>query len=144
MNPLMIKKILMGAKVFVIAGIVFYAFTVLKTCEENRVAERDGAIVANAEKVTAQANAADLATANAQLAAIAKAQADALTAAAKARAVTDSQFLEIRKTQAEQKAVLEGNKLNRVVRENPEAVERLANKATRERFDEVESIFDGT
>lgn len=144
MNPLMIKKAVMAAKVFVIAGIIMYALTVVKSCEENRVAERDAAIAANADKVTAQANAADLATANAQLEAIAKAQANALTEAAKARGRIDSQFSEIQKTQAEQKSILEGNQLNRVVRSNPEAVERLANKATRERFDEVEQIFDGT
>ena len=141
MNPLTILK---GAKVFIIVAVLGYGLTVLKGCEENRVAERDAAIAANAEKVSAQANAAHLAVANQQLEAITKAQADALTAAAKARVEIDNRFIEIQKIQAEQKEILEGSKLNRVVKKNPEAVERLANKATRERFNEVEQIFDGT
>ena len=141
MNPLTILK---GAKVFIIVAVLGYGLTVLKGCEENRVAERDAAIAANAEKVSAQANAELLAVANQQLEAISKAQANALTAAAEARVEIDNRFIDIQKTQAEQKEILEDNKLNRVVKKNPEAVERLANKATRERFDEVEQIFDGT
>ena len=141
MNPLMILK---GAKVFVIVAVLAYGLTVLKGCEANRVAERDAAIAANAEKVSAQANAAALATANAQLEALAHATASALQAAAEARIKTDSEFIEIRKAQQEQKALLEGNKLNRAVGGKRELVERLANRATRERFDEVEGIFDGT
>ena len=141
MNPLTILK---GAKVFIIVAVLGYGLTVLKGCEENRVAERDSAIAANAEKVSAQANAELLAVSNHQLEVIAKAQADALTAAAKARVEIDNRFIEIQKIQAEQKEILEGSKLNRVVKKNPEAVERLANKATRERFNEVEQIFDGT
>ena len=45
--------------------------------------------------------------------------------------------------QAEQKALLEGDRLERAVRGKRELVERLSNRATRERFDEVEEIFNG-
>ncbi len=141
MNPLMILK---GAKVFVIVAVMAFGLTVLKTCEKNRVAERDAAITANAEKVSAQANAANLDIANQQLQVIAEAQANALEAAAAARVKIDTEFQEIRQVQNEQKSLLEGNRLNNAVAGRRELIESLANKATRERFDEVEAIFDGT
>ena len=142
MNPLAILK---GAKVFLIIGVVIATLAFLNKCEDTRVLERDAAITANAEKVSAQANAAALAIANAQMLAMAEATTASLQAAAEARAVIDEQFAAIQKTQNEQKALLEGNKLNRVLSgRGRERVERLMNKATRERFDEVEAIFDGT
>ncbi len=142
MNPLSILK---GAKVFLIIGVAIATLSFLNKCENTRVLERDAAITANAEKVSAQANAAALTIANGQMLAMAEATAASLQAAQEARAIIDAQFQEIRKTQAEQKAVLEGNKLNRVLAgRGRERVERLMNKATRERFDEVEAIFDGT
>ena len=139
LNPLSLLK---GAKVFLIVGVIAFGLTVLKNCEANRVAERDAAITANAEKVSAQANAAALATANAQMVALAEATASALQAAAEARVQVDAQFLEIRDHQMEQKSVLEGNRLNVLVGKKKGLIERLANKATAERFREVEEIFD--
>jgi len=142
MNPLLILK---GAKVFLIIGVAIATLSFLNKCEDTRVAERDAAITANAEKVSAQAHAAALKISNDQMLAMAEATAASLQAAAEARAVIDTQFAEIQNTQQEQKVLLEGNKLNRVVSgRGRERVERLANRATRERFDEVETIFDGT
>ena len=142
MNPLAILK---GAKVFLIIGVAMATLAFLNKCEDTRVLERDAAITANAEKVSAQANAAALTISNAQMLAMAEATAASLQAAAEARAVIDGQFAEIQKTQQEQKALLEDNKLNRVLSgRGRERVERLMNKATRERFDEVEAIFEGT
>ena len=142
MNPLAILK---GAKIFLIIGVVIATLAFLNKCEDTRVLERDAAITANAEKVSAQANAAALATANAQMLAMAEATTASLEAAAKARVQIDAEFQEIQKTQREQISVLESNKLNRVLYgRGRERVERLMNKATRERFDEVEEIFDGT
>ena len=142
LNPLSILK---GAKVFMIIGLATATLVFLNKCEDTRVVERNAAITANAEKVSAQANAAALAISNAQMLAMAEATAASLQAAAEARAVIDGQFAEIQKTQQEQKALLEDNKLNRVLSgRGRERVERLMNKATRERFDEVEAIFDGT
>ena len=141
MNPLMILK---GAKIFVIVAVLGYGLTVLKGCEDNRVAERDATIVANANKVSAQANAATLAIANAQLEALTEQRDEAQRQAEQAQRESAVRVREVRKLQGEQKALLEGNKLNEAVRNNRERIERLANKATRERFDEVEAIFDGT
>lgn len=141
MNPLMILK---GAKIFVIVAAMTYGLTVLKSCEANRVAERDATIVANANKVSAQANAATLAIANAQLEAITKQRDKAQAQAEEAQRLSTARVLEVKKLQAEQKALLEGNRLNEAVRNNRELVERMANRATRERFNEVENIFDGT
>ncbi len=141
LNPLAILK---GAKIFLIIGVLAFGLMVLNTCEKNRVAERDAAITANAEKVSAQANAAALATANAQLEAIARATAAALEAAAKARVEIDTRFVEIQKTQNEQKSLLESNRLNALVKRKRSLILLRVNKATRERFDEVEEIFDGT
>ncbi len=142
LNPLAILK---GAKVFLIIGAAIFLTSTLKTCEKNRVAERDAAITANAEKVSAQANAAALATANAQLEAIATATAAALVAAAEARVAIDDRFIEIQKTQQEQKAILEDSRLDKLISGRKKSLVLLrVNKATRERFDEVEAIFDGT
>lgn len=141
MNPLTILK---GAKVFLIIGVIAGSLGVLNKCENNRVAERDAAITANAEKVSAQANAANLAIANRQLEAITKAQAEALLAVAQAREKIDEQFVHLQKTQQEQKSLLEGNRLNDAVRSKRSLIVIRANKATRERFDEVEDIFDGS
>jgi hypothetical protein len=139
MNPLAILK---GAKIFLMIGTVIFALTVLKTCEKNRIEERNAAIAANAEKVTAQANAAALATANAQLEAITKATNKALEDAARAQDEVAAEFAEIKKGQAEQKALLEGDRLQKAIRSKRELVENAVNKATRERFDEVEEIFN--
>ena len=141
MNPLMILK---GAKVFVIVAVVAYSLSVMKGCEENRVAERDATIVANANKVSAQANAATLAVANAQLESIIEQRDQAQRDADVAMEVATTHVREIKKLQAEQKTLLEGNRLNEAVRGKRSLIVIRANKATRERFDDVEDIFDGT
>jgi hypothetical protein len=61
-----------------------------------------------------------------------------------ARAIIDEQFEEIERTQRENNRLLEGNRLNNAVRAKPGLIENRANAATRERFDEVEDIFDGS
>jgi len=141
MNPLMILK---GAKMLAILAVLTYGLTTLKSCEDNRVAERDATIVANADKVSAQANAATQAIANAQLEAITEQRDEAQKEADIARVVIDEQFVEIERTQREQNRMLEGNRLNEAVRGKRSLIVIRANKATRERFDAVEDIFDGT
>jgi hypothetical protein len=141
MNPAMI---LSGAKMLAIIAVLMYATSFLKGCEENRVLERDATIVAAADKVSAQAHAANLAIANAQLEAITKERDRALADAVVAQAETAAEFATIEQDHAVQMGMLEGNRLNVAIRGNRERIEKLANDATRERFDEVESIFDGT
>ena len=141
MNPLMFLK---GAKIFVIVAVLAYGLSVLKGCEETRVLERDAAIVANANKVSAQVNAANMATANAQLRAATKARDKAIADSEIALKEAAIKFSTIKKEHAVQTALLEGSRLNQAIRGKRELVEGLANKATRERFDEVEAIFDGT
>lgn len=141
MNPLMILK---GAKMLAIVALLTFGLTTLKKCEDNRVAERDAAIVANANKVSAQAHAAVLAQANAQLEAVREERDRSQRQAELARAIIDEQFEEIERTQRENNRLLEGNRLNNAVRAKPGLIENRANAATRERFDEVEDIFDGS
>lgn len=141
MNPLMILK---GAKLLAILAVLTFGLTTLKTCEANRVAERDATIVANANKVSAQAHAANLAIANQQLEAITKQRNQAQADADQARVVIDEQFEEIERTQRDNNSLLEGNRLNEAVRGKRSLIVIRANKATRERFDDVEDIFDGS
>jgi len=136
--------ILKGAKVLAIVLLMTYGLTTLKSCEDNRVAERDATIVANANKVSAQAHAANLAIANQQLEAITEQRNEAQAAADQARVVIDEQFEEIERTQRDNNSLLEGNRLNEAVRGKRSLIVLRANKATRERFDDVEDIFDGT
>lgn len=141
MNPMMILK---GAKWFAIAGLAAFVLYQFNAFVKSERAETDALITANATAVSAQARAQALATANAQLEAVNRAQTDALLKAAEAQEELRQEFAEMRKTQLEQKELLEGDRLNRAVRGKREWVERLSNRATRERFDEVEEIFDGS
>lgn len=141
MNPLMILK---GVKLLAVVALLTFGLTQLKTCEANRVAERDAAIVANANKVSAQAHAANLAIANQQLEAVAQQRAAALRDAELAREVAEEQRKEIDRVHKENTALLEGNRLNEAVKGKRSLIVIRANKATRERFDEVEDIFDGS
>lgn len=140
-NPMMILK---GSKFFIIAALVAYGLWFVNDYRKDQQAERDALITANAERVSAEARAQTIDIANQQLRAVNKAQTEALLAAAKAQEEMAVQFSEIQKTQQEQKALLEGDRLQKAVRGKRELVERLSNRATRERFDEVEDIFDGS
>ena len=139
MNPLTILK---SAKVFVIAGVVLFGLMMVNSFLKNERAETDALITANATAVSAEARAQTLATANAQLEAIAEAQAEALRQASVAMEEPAERFQAIEETQREQTAVLEGQRLQNAIRGKRTLVERLANRATKERFDEVESIFN--
>jgi hypothetical protein len=103
--------ILKGAKMLAIVALLTFGLTTLKKCEDNRVAERDAAIVANANKVSAQAHAAVLAQANAQLEAVREERDRSQRQAELARAIIDEQFEEIERTQRENNRLLEGNRL---------------------------------
>lgn len=139
LNPLTILK---GAKVFVVVAIIAAALGMLNKCEDNRVAERNAAIEANAAKVSAQANAAAMATANKQLEVITKAYEESVKEMMEAQARTEEQFVQIQITQNEQLDVLETKRLETLVKKKRSLIKRLMNKATQERFDEVESIFN--
>ena len=141
MNPMAILK---GSKFFVIAALVGYGLWFVNDWRQDQAAQRDALITANADAVSAKAQTQAFATANAQLEAIAETQAEALVAASAAMQESAEQFQEIQRVQQEQSAVLEGNRLNNAIRGKRELVERLSNRATRERFDEVEAIFDGS
>jgi len=136
--------ILKGAKLLAILAVVTFGMTQLKTCEANRVAERDATIVANADKVSAQANADAMARANLRLEAITKQRNESQAAADAAEKDADVLFKEIDLQREENSRLLEGNRLNEAVRGKRSLIVLRANKATRERFDEVEDIFDGT
>jgi hypothetical protein len=140
MNPLMILK---GMKVFVIAGVLLYGLTMVNDYRKDQQAKTDALITANAKAVSAEARAQTIAIANAQLEAITEAQSQALIAASEARSQIDEQFKQIQKTQNEQKSLLESNRLNEAVKGKRTLIVLRANRATKERFDEVESIFDG-
>ena len=141
MNPLMILK---GAKWFAIAGLVAFALYQLNDYRKTEQAETDALITANATAVSAEAKAQALATANAQLEAVNRTTTEALLKAVEKQEELREEFNKFRKTQLEQKELLEGDRLNRAIRGKREWVERLSNRATRERFDEVEEIFDGS
>lgn len=136
--------ILKASKFFVIAGVLGYGLYIVNDFRLDQQAKTDALITANATAVSAEARAQTLTTANAQLEAISKAQTEALRQAAAAMEESAERFREIEQNQQEQKALLEGNRLNEAIRGKRELVERLSNRATRERFDEVEQIFDGT
>ena len=139
MNPLMIVK---GLKMFAILGVLMYGLTMVNDFRKDQQAKTDALITANADAVSAKARTQVLATANAQLEAVSKTQAEALRLSAIAMARSAEQFKEISVAQEEQTRVLEGNRLADAIRGRRDLVELLSNKATRERFDEVENIYN--
>lgn len=136
--------ILKGSKFFIIAALVAYGLWFVNDYRNDQQEQRDALITANADAVSAKAQTQAFATANAQLEALAETQAEALVAASAAMEESAEQFQEIRRVQEEQSQMLEGNRLNNAIRGKRTLVERLSNRATRERFDEVEAIFDGS
>ena len=142
MNPMAILK---GSKFFVIAALVGFGLWFVNDWRLDQAAQRDALITANADAVSARAQTQVFATANAQLEAIAETQAQALEEARVAMEEARRQNAEIRATQLAQKAVLEDTtRLQNAITGRRTLVQRLANRATRERFDEIEAIFDGT
>lgn len=144
MIPLNPMAILKGSKFFIIAALVAYALWFVNDYRQDQNAQRDALITANATAVSAEAKMQVIATANAQLEAITESQAKALVAASAAMEESAERFQAIEQNQQDQKALLEGNRLNEAVRGKRTLVQKLANDATRERFDEVENIFDGS
>lgn len=142
--PISPAAILKGSKFFVIAALVAYGLWFVNDYRKDQQEQRDALITANATAVSAEAKTQVLATANAQLEAISEAQAEALVAATAAMEESTERFQVIEQNQQEQKELLEGNRLNNAIRGKRTLVQRLANRATRERFDEVEAIFDGS
>ncbi len=141
MNPLSLMK---SGKFYIGAVVVLALVWSVNGFLANERAETQALIDANATSVSAQAEAQTLKTANAQLEAVAAAQSLALEQAGEAMKEAAEQFEAIQRTQLEQKAVLEDlSKLERAVDGRHTLVVRLANRATRERFDEVEAIFNG-
>lgn len=139
MNPMAILK---GSKFFVIAALVGYGLWFVNDYRNDQAAVRDALITANADAVSAKAQAQTFATANAQLEAITETQAEALRQASVAMTESAERFRAIEETQQAQTEVLEGQRLQNAIRGKRTLVERLANRATKERFDEVESIFN--
>lgn len=138
-DPFTMLKMAKPIGILVLAGFILYMVNDYRKAEQ---AEADALITANAAAVSAKARAQTLATANAQLEATLQAQNESINAMVEANRRISEQYNEIRATQLEQKALLEGDRLQKAVRGKRELVERLSNKATRERFDEVEDIFN--
>lgn len=142
MNPLMILK---GAKVFLILGVITFGLTMVNGFMKDQRNLRDSVITVNAEKVSAQAHAQTLATANAQLKKIAETEKRFRKETQAALFQLNETFTEIRLEQHRQTEVLQGDRLSTLANSRKQnLIERLSNKATRARFDEVEEIFDGS
>jgi len=142
MNPLTILK---GAKVFLIVGVLSFGLMTVRDFMKDQRNLRDSIITVNAEKVSAQARAQTLETANAQLEKIAavneKFRADTQIALEN----LNETFTGIRLEQINQTQVLEGNRLNTLANSRKQdLIEKQSNRATRARFDEVEAVFDGS
>jgi hypothetical protein len=139
MNPLMILK---GAKVFLIAGVVLYGLTMVNDYRKDQQNKTDALITANATAVSAEARAQTLVIANAQLEAITSAQSEAIKRSSIAMEESASRFKKIQETQEKQSRLLEGTRLNEAIRNKRGLIVRFSNKATRDRFDEVQDIFN--
>ena len=133
-----------AVKGIAILAIVTLTLTTVRGCMKDQQAMRDALVEETAAKINAQARAETLQHANQQLQAFIETQAESLKVAIETREQLDRQFNEIRTEQLAQKQVLEGDRLSRAISGKRELVERLANRATKERFDEVENIFNSS
>jgi len=137
--------ILKGAKVFLIVGVLSLGLMTVRDFMKDQRNLRDSIITVNAEKVSAQARAQTLETANAQLEKKAEINLRFREATKIALENLNETFTGIRLEQAHQSQVLEGNRLSTLANSRKQnLIERLSNKATRARFDEVEKVFDGS
>ncbi len=141
LNPVSILK---GVKVFLILGVISFGLIMVNSFLKDQREVRNSLITANAEKVSAQARAEVFAHANLQLEARIDTQDKLAAATQDSLENLNEDFTAIRIEQARQTVVLEGDRLSRLIDKKQELIKRLSNKATRARFDEVESIFDGS
>jgi len=141
LNPMSILK---AAKPYLILGVISFGLIMVSVYLKDQRELRNSLITANAEKVSAQARAEVYAHANIQLEARIDMQEELAVARQESLENLNETFTAIRLEQAQQTEVLEGDRLSRLIGKKQELIERLSNKATRARFDEVESIFDGS
>ena len=139
MNPMSILK---GAKVFLILGVISYGLITVNSFMKDQRALRDSVITVNAEKVSAQAQAQELANANVLLEAKAEIEARFRADTQRELEELNETFTQIRLEQSTQTQILEGTRLQNAMDKRHTLVVRLANRATRKRFDEVEGIFN--
>ena len=141
LNP---TSILKGVKAFLILGVISFGLLMVNSFLKDQREVRNSLITVNAEKVSAQARAEVFAHANLQLEAVIETN-DRLTAETQ-ESLKDlnETFTAIRLEQAQQTEVLEGDRLSRLIDKKQELIELRSNKATRARFDEVETVFDGS
>ena len=136
---------LKGAKVFLILGVITFGLIMVSNFMKDQRSLRNKVITVSAEKVSAQARVQELANANEQLEAKANIEVVFREETRLALYELNETFTQIRLEQESQKQVLEGGQLNRLANSRKQnLIERLSNKATRARFDEVEAIFDGS
>lgn len=131
------------AKFAAVIGLVTLALITYRQMEADKQNLRDAVITANAEKVTVQARAQELENANRQLE-VALSITEQSIAASNAAIIDLNRAREIAQEEADrQRDVLEdANRLQLIANRRTSLLERMVNRATKERFNELESLFN--
>ncbi len=130
---------------FLILGVITFGLIMVNNFMKDQRLLRATVITVNAEKVSAQARVQELVNAKVQLEAVIEVENRFREETRRELEELNETFTQIRLQQESQKQVLEGDQLNRLANSRKQnLIERLSNKATRARFNEVEAIFDGS
>jgi len=140
MNPKMIIFGLLGLALVSFGMYALKTYNQLKADEKARIQ----AIITLTENVAKEASRADNQETRANIAEANNENLKAsLAAAQEAQTKINSEFTEFRSTANSQIAVLQKHDLGKLLEAKPELVLRNVNKATAERFKQVEGLLDG-
>jgi len=136
------SAIVSAVKWAAVVGVVTLALVIYQQNQKDARNMRDSLITVNAEKISQQARAQELENANVVLESALQISLESHAASAKAVEELNEQFAEARIESTEQQAVFDDHDLQNLANHRPETIERLSNRATKERFDELEDLFN--
>jgi len=140
----MVSKWFSLAKFAAVIGLCAYALVTFNAARNEAADLRDAIITESAAKISSQAEAQELRNAQILLEDALQIQIDSINRANAAIRELNAEYSEYRREADAQIAVFAEHDLEALTNAKPELLERLANRATRQRFDEFELVFDGT
>lgn len=131
------SAIFAGAKIFAFIGLAYLAIDTVRDFMADQKAKTEALITANADKVGAQAMAQELKNANILMAQSLEIQKESLAIATKNIALLNEQYAEFRAIKNKEAAVFAEHDVEALTRAKPKMLERLANRATKARFEDL-------
>lgn len=134
--------IISGVKWAAIIGVVSFALVIYQQNQVDARNMRDSLITVNAEKISNQARAQELENANVVLQSALEITKESAKNARIAIELANYHLAEARIDAQKQRKVFDEHNLSKLANAKPGLIERLSNRATKERFDELEDLFN--